>query len=399
MTPSSNETLERIARRIPIPEPAYERVLRRRDRKRRNQRIAAGVVGIAVFVAAVWIVTSVGFLDRSETPVPAVSGTTGPVETGPAETGPPAVSVPFVPSPRPRVSAIAPHRRAVPATDYLLDLGTGQMTPLPESLVGDDWLHDYAASPDGSKLAYVEPADDGSVQVFIANLDGTGVEQVTEDYDPRDHPGPTWSPDGSKLAYIGQRGDDPANVFVLDLATGVSTQVTFEPKKVFANQNGRSFSFTPDGVSIVYNATIMQADSVGGEIRIVPIAGGESALLATLPDYAGDLQLSPDGSHLAYSCGSGVGYDGGYCVTDANGTNGRQVAWGNGDAIASALWSPDGTRLAMWQFHQMKVYVVNLDSGAMEQVTYGTSPVWLDDDTLIVKADCTRGPRSNVCAG
>jgi hypothetical protein len=79
MTPSSNETLERIARRIPIPEPAYERMLSRRDRKRRNQRITAGVVGIAVFVAAVWIVTSVGSLDRSETPaVP------GPAETGPA---------------------------------------------------------------------------------------------------------------------------------------------------------------------------------------------------------------------------------------------------------------------------------------------------------------------------
>ena len=40
MTSSSNETLERIARRIPIPEPAYERLLRRRDRRVRNQRIA-----------------------------------------------------------------------------------------------------------------------------------------------------------------------------------------------------------------------------------------------------------------------------------------------------------------------------------------------------------------------
>jgi hypothetical protein len=56
----------------------YDALLRRRDRKRRNQRITAGVVGIAVFVAAVWIVTSGGVFDRSETPaVP------GPAETGP----------------------------------------------------------------------------------------------------------------------------------------------------------------------------------------------------------------------------------------------------------------------------------------------------------------------------
>ena len=91
MTRSSNETLERIARRIPIQEPAYERMLSRRDRKRRNQRITAGVVGIAAFVAAVWIVTSVASLDRSEKSV--VPAGTGPAQTGPAvavptETGP-----------------------------------------------------------------------------------------------------------------------------------------------------------------------------------------------------------------------------------------------------------------------------------------------------------------------
>ena len=75
MTSSSNETLERIARRIPIPDPAYERLLRRRDRKLRNQRIAAGFVGIAVFVAAVSIVWGVS-PDRTETPaVPGGAGT------------------------------------------------------------------------------------------------------------------------------------------------------------------------------------------------------------------------------------------------------------------------------------------------------------------------------------
>ena len=57
-----NETLERIARRVRIPEPAYERILQRRDRKRRNQRIAAGFVGFAVFVAAVLIVGTAAHL-------------------------------------------------------------------------------------------------------------------------------------------------------------------------------------------------------------------------------------------------------------------------------------------------------------------------------------------------
>jgi hypothetical protein len=80
--------LERGAGGATPPPEGFERMLRRRDRKRRNQRIAAGVVGITVFVAAVWIVTSVSSLDRSETSVVPGGNVTGPAETGPAETGP-----------------------------------------------------------------------------------------------------------------------------------------------------------------------------------------------------------------------------------------------------------------------------------------------------------------------
>ena len=50
------------------PSYSFDDLGRRRDRKRRNQRIAAGVVGIAVFVAAVWVVTTAGSFDRTTTP-------------------------------------------------------------------------------------------------------------------------------------------------------------------------------------------------------------------------------------------------------------------------------------------------------------------------------------------
>jgi hypothetical protein len=93
------DVLEQAQRRFK-PEPGLtERIYRRRDRKHRNQRITAGVVGIAVFVAALWIVRDVTSLDRTErTVVPGGSGATGPAETGPSETGPaetgPAVTFP-----------------------------------------------------------------------------------------------------------------------------------------------------------------------------------------------------------------------------------------------------------------------------------------------------------------
>ncbi len=80
-------TLQRELERLSPPRIPFDRLVHRRHRKRRNQRIAAGVVGIAVFVAAIWIVTTVGSLDRERSVVPA-GDVTGPAETGPAETGP-----------------------------------------------------------------------------------------------------------------------------------------------------------------------------------------------------------------------------------------------------------------------------------------------------------------------
>ena len=73
--------LERALRRFE-PEPGLtDRVFRRRDRKRRNQRIAAGMVGFAVFLAAIALV-SISPIDRTVTP----GGGGEPQPTRPPET-------------------------------------------------------------------------------------------------------------------------------------------------------------------------------------------------------------------------------------------------------------------------------------------------------------------------
>src|SRR5262245_111869 len=48
MTDNSRQTLDRIARRVPVPESAFERMLRRRARKERTRRISATVVALAL---------------------------------------------------------------------------------------------------------------------------------------------------------------------------------------------------------------------------------------------------------------------------------------------------------------------------------------------------------------
>jgi hypothetical protein len=78
------ERYERAFQQFQMPEPAWDRLVDRRDRKRRNKRIAAGVVGIAVFVAAIWIVTTSWSFDRTQRPAVQGGSETGPTETGPS---------------------------------------------------------------------------------------------------------------------------------------------------------------------------------------------------------------------------------------------------------------------------------------------------------------------------
>jgi hypothetical protein len=75
--PNTRTQLERIGDRVTVPQPAFDRFLRRRDRRERNRRIAAGVVGMVVFAAGVIAFSIVTGADSShrpanETPSPAV---------------------------------------------------------------------------------------------------------------------------------------------------------------------------------------------------------------------------------------------------------------------------------------------------------------------------------------
>jgi hypothetical protein len=105
--------LERDLARVGPAPFGFDDVARRRDRKRRNKRIAAGVVGIAVFVAAVWIVTSGLSFDRTQTPV-----APGGAQTGPS----------FAPNPDAESSNALPPEGARPSTpesgELVLQLGS-----------------------------------------------------------------------------------------------------------------------------------------------------------------------------------------------------------------------------------------------------------------------------------
>jgi Tol biopolymer transport system component len=304
-------------------------------------------------VAAIWIVASGAWVDRTQTPATPGGEKTGPTPTPPAGTGP---------------------------ETNLIDLITGEMTPLPKSISG--FKIDHTVSPDGTMVAYSSPDDAGTVQVFISNLDGTDVQQVT--HDRRGATAPDWSPDGAAIVYFNGAGQgsieqgDVLNIFVLDLATGETRQVTNEKPPNAAD----SPQFSPDGASIVYD--YYHGDGMG--LRIVPITGGKSVPLVGggRSDVNADSgAFSPDGSTLAMACSGRLE---GICIADADGTNVRTLV--SGPWLIFSRWSPDGTRIAytdQTDHTDSRIFMVDVATGQTTFVTEGFADDWLDDHTLIIQ--------------
>src|SRR6266498_1790110 len=344
------DVLERFAPLFEDPEPSFEDFLRRRDRKRRNKRIAAGVVGIAVFVAAVWVLTSGLSFERSVTPAtPSPTAIPGYHHNGEI-----------------LVLKDGAFTQIDPVTGNVV---TGNGVELPVAHP----VSDFAWSPDGMDLAY---ATHGHVQVV-----GVATGGSREIMSRTGHCSLAWSPDGSRISV--------AHDGMLELIDpeGGNRSTLVELPGIIAQP-----TWSPDGERIAF-----QVVSDERSLYVIDRDGSDlTELLGPAPhDSMGffDPAWSPDGSRIAYIASTQWTERGlqrlRVEVVDADGSNPTELVdagiCGCITFTPGLTWSPDGASMALTggpldEFTGSAgwLYVVNADGTGLRLVAKGAngSPAW-----------------------
>lgn len=241
-----------------------------------------------------------------------------------------------------------------------------------------------------SKIAFVGTRAAGLPrQIFIANFDGTDLQEITNNKSI--NMSPAWSADGTKLSYTSFK-DGRANIYVYNLITKRTTRLTNGP----GNNSGSNWS--PNGKTIVFSG------SVGGMTSIYTMDADTGANRKLFISSASGVEVepaySPDGNLLAFV--SGRFHRPHIFVRDlATGQDTRITfaGWYN----SSPSWRPDGKKLAFAgydkEIDRYDIFLVNPDGRQLERLTLdqgdNEKPTWSPDGRFILWQSNRTGVRGS----
>lgn len=152
----------------------------------------------------------------------------------------------------------------------VMELEGGQMETISEPSY-DFFYQTPAWSPDGLQIAYMslveqQARNDGSSQIHVKNVDGSGDKALTANIWANVNP--VWSPDGKRLAFLSEQHGE-YNIFALYIMRADGRRVRQLSDPIYTN-TGAVYSWSPDGSQIAIG------DPRVGHIMIINTATGKS---------------------------------------------------------------------------------------------------------------------------
>jgi Tol biopolymer transport system component len=375
------DLFERAVQRFAPAEDSFERLLDRRDRKRRNKRVTAGVV--ALLLAVLVIGAALRAIDVSRT-APATPNPLPPLMSN--------GDISFVGS------------NLIDFSDQLSDFGIlFAVDPAgghPRKLLDTECPSDPEVttscghvgigsvdwSPDGTRIAFAlfegGPGSSSERDGIYVMVIGSGkVRQLTSCTDPcLDQDDLDWSPDGSRIGYVESYAEGcTTGIDAFDAACHSLYSMNPDGTDRAEIQTGSVVdpvepSWSPDGSSIAFSAR-------AGEdwfVYTMALDGSEPVRLAAdLPSLRPTQPAwSPDGSMIAFVTGrdpeNGIPFT--VWSMGVEGSERRRLyesccmIGGAGYGVQGPVWSPDGAQILVFQGTGGALQLIDPDTGEVVEV-------------------------------
>lgn len=164
---------------------------------------------------------------------------------------------------------------------FLHELNTGSRRPFSRQA----GLNTSAAvAADGQKVAMIL-SKDGSPNLYVSNLDGSGLTRLTNNR--QGDSSPCWSPDNRTLCYSSRAGG-PSALYTIPSGGGTPRRL-----RLAGVTNGTEPDWSPDGQQIAFTTQ----RGGGFEVCVVPAGGGD--VIALVPGE--DPVWAPNSRNIVYT--------------------------------------------------------------------------------------------------
>src|SRR6266852_5548178 len=247
---------------------------------------------------------------------------------------------------------------------WLAQTGTGPDTSKSFQLTrGDKSATTPPWSPDGQWLAFLSNRQDDKNQIFVINPTGGEAQQLTKSETAIGNF--AWSEDGKTIAYtateptaqtlkdrkdylgdydVVREGYSYVHIWTFNVADAMNAPVAGRQRTMKKDFSVDSFSWSPDGASIVFSATLNPdlIQGVTSDIYLLKLSDDSVKKIVSQPGPDNNPRFSPDGKQIVFSSAMGeklffasnsrlavVGVDGGppRSITDTFDENPGLVEW------------------------------------------------------------------------